>query len=279
MILTSVIHALSAVYPPHEARAMARRVLEEEPLCLSQALLFTGKDSDLCESKQLLLRNILERLLKKEPLQYVLGHEYFCGWQFCVAPGVLIPRPETQDLVEWILADTSTAENVKILDACTGSGCIAISLKKALPLSCVQAVDLSDDALCIARQNAQKLQAEVSFSKQDILKTAVTQPDCWDVLVSNPPYIAQSESADMQEQVLNWEPSMALFVPDDDALCFYRALGLLGQQGLKQGGAIYLEINSRFGQETCQLLQQQGYHNVELRNDRFGLPRMVKAVK
>lgn len=277
-ILSELTRQLQQRYPLEEARAIARRLLEEPPMELSTTQVFTAGLEELPVSKQILLGSMVDRLLQGEPLQYVMGHEYFCGLRLNVGPGVLIPRPETQDLVDWIVADERMKNAPQILDACTGSGCIAAALAEALPTAALWALDLSDAAISYAQQNTLFAQNRVQVLKADILQPLSGLPTL-DILVSNPPYIPYEECVEMEENVKNWEPGMALFVPDDSPLKFYQALGLRGQELLRDGGALYVEINRRFGAETVALFQAQGYHQVELRNDRYNQPRMVKAVK
>ena len=278
-LLNSVIQSLQGVYPPSEARAVARMLLEEGPFQLTTSQLFAGKDSDLSESQQALLQNYIQRLQGGEPIQYVLGFAYFCGLKLKVGPGVLIPRPETEDLVQWIVEDWKDCKEPRILDACTGSGCIAVALAHKISNVQVQAVDASPEALAYARANAMIHWDRVVPSQGDILEENGKNLPHLQVIVSNPPYIAQQEAKDMTVQVKDFEPHMALFVPDDDPLLFYRALARKGMRELLPQGALYLEINQRFGQEVCQLLKDCGYQQVELRKDRFGNPRMVKGVR
>lgn len=277
-LLPSVIHQLTKVYSVEEARAVSKRLLSEPPLNLSQMTVFTGGEEDLSESEKVMLENMLKRLLAGEPLQYVLGHEYFCGLPMAVGPGVLIPRPETQDLVEWVALEQKDKASLTIMDACTGSGCIAAALANMLPQAHVIGVDVSPLALKYAKENTLPFASRVEVQMCDLLNQKWNGP-CLDVLVSNPPYIADEERSDMDNNVKKYEPDIALFVPNDDPLKFYRQLGILGQQYLHAGGAIYVEINRRFSKETCALFMSLGYHEVECRLDRFGEPRMVKAVK
>lgn len=278
-LLTSVIQSLQGVYPPSEARAVARLLLEEGPFDLSVSQLFAGKDSDLSESQQTLLQNYIQRLQSGEPIQYVLGHAWFCGLKLKVGPGVLIPRPETEDLVQWIVDDWKDCKEPRILDACTGSGCIAVALAHKISNVQIEAVDASPEALAYARENALPYWQQVHPCLGDVLEPGGKNLPHLQVIVSNPPYIAQEEAEDMTVQVKDFEPHMALFVSDDDPLIFYRALARKGMRELLPGGAIYMEINQRFGQEVCDLLRECGYQQVQLRNDRFGNPRMVKGVR
>ena len=225
------------------------------------------------------LNDIITRLQQGEPLQYIEGKAPFCGMDFIVRPGVLIPRPETAELVEWIAHDYGT-QNTRILDLGTGSGCIAISLSKRLPQGTVEACDISTEALAIAKENNEENNAKVEFFHHDILDRTTPLPHSYNILVSNPPYIKQSEAKDMEEHVTEWEPHTALFVPDDDALRFYRAIAEIGQtEALEPGGSIYVEINQALGKETVELFENYGYKEVKLRKDIYGNDRMVRCKK
>ena len=197
---------------------------------------------------------------------------------FVVDRNVLIPRPETQDLVQWIVDDCLEKNPCRIVDMGTGSGCVSISLAKLLPQAQIEAWDISEGALSVARQNAIHNGAEVRFRKQDIL-SFVPEKACLEVIVSNPPYIGESEKTEMEANVLDWEPHSALFVPDDDPLLFYRAIARLGVDMLVKGGSLYFEINRAYGNETMAMLQQLGYQHIVLKKDRFENERMIKAVK
>lgn len=222
---------------------------------------------------------IIERLKQGEPLQYIEGKAPFCGMDFAVRPGVLIPRPETAELVDWIIQDHVT-QNPRILDLGTGSGCIAISLSKQLPQAIVEACDISNDALNIAKENNERYGASVDFFYHNMLDQSTPLPHSYHVLVSNPPYIKQSEAVEMEDHVTQWEPHTALFVPDDDALCFYRAIAEIGlTDALQPGGNIYVEINQQLGKETVALFESYGYKEVELRKDIYGNDRMIRCKK
>lgn len=277
LLITYVVRQLRAVYEPGEARAVARRLLEEGFGWLPFRV-FAGTEAGLQPGERRQLQHMLDRLSGGEPLQYVLGFEWFDGRRLEVGPGVLIPRPETQDLVEWIAADAATGTGVnRVLDACTGSGCIALSLAARFPQAAVQALDISEEALAYARRNVQTHGVRVELLHQPLQEYRGTE--ALDILVSNPPYIADSERAGMEERVKAWEPGLALFVSDGDPLYFYRLLAETGMRELRPCGALYVEINSRFGREVCRLFTGAGYREVELREDRFGLPRMVKGIK
>lgn len=220
----------------------------------------------------------LERLLTHEPVQYVLGEAWFCGLKFRVDPNVLIPRPETEELVEWVITNCKfPLGDLNILDIGTGSGCIAISLKRRLGKAAVWACDLSAGALALARENAQTLGADVHFIELDFLspQQRATLP-VFDIIISNPPYIPERDKGEMQRNVLNYEPHMALFVPDDDALLFYKAIAAFGKDHLQRDGNIYLEIHEGLGADVQQHFQQMGYI-AEIKKDMQEKHRMVRA--
>ena len=269
--------ALAGYYPDTEAAALAKMLLVEG-LGFSTLELFGGKDKEVFKKDLDVLHEMLGRLQNYEPIQYILGRENFCGMSFVVDRNVLIPRPETQDLVQWIVDDCLEKNPCRIVDMGTGSGCISISLARLLPQAQIEAWDISEGALSVARQNAIHNGAEVRFRKQDIL-SFVPEKACLEVIVSNPPYIGESEKTEMEANVLDWEPHSALFVPDDDPLLFYRAIARLGVDMLVKGGSLYFEINRAYGNETMAMLQQLGYQHIVLKKDRFENERMIKAVK
>lgn len=267
---------LEPLYGNGEARAVTDYVLD---VCfgLSKADIMCGAVEEMTAEKAAELNKIFNRLTKGEPVQYVLGRAEFCGRWFSVRPGVLIPRPETEELCAWITADSKASASPKVLDIGTGSGCIAITLQLDMPESKVTAWDISADALDVARENAQQLGANVNFVKLDALNT---KPEGeWDVIVSNPPYICEKEKKDMAVNVLEHEPHTALFVPDADPLLFYRAITRLAVQTLNKGGRLYFEINPIYADDTCRMMQAEGMTAVELRSDMYGKQRMAKGVK
>ena len=225
-----------------------------------------------------MLNSFIEKLKIFTPIQYVLGECEFMGLRFEVDPSVLIPRPETEELVEWILASQNNTNSVSILDIGTGSGCIAVSLKCMLPKAFVTAYDLSNDALALARKNAEINEVTVDFRQQDILQPE-TENGEWDIIVSNPPYIPNAEKVEIQSNVLNFEPHLALFVPDNDPLLFYRKIIEFAAMHLKAGGQLFFEIHRDRGQEVMQLLSEAGFAEIELRKDLSGNDRMLKAEK
>lgn len=238
---------------------------------------YLGKDIVLSPKKEQELEDILQRLSRFEPLQYIEGRTLFLGREFWVAPGVLIPRPETEELVELMLKEIPA--DARILDVGTGSGCIAISLAKELPDALVTAWDVSPEALSVARANARKLQADVRFVECDVLACQVDEVGLYDVIVSNPPYVTEAEKADMEPNVLQWEPSLALFVPDDDPLRFYRRIAVLGRDMLADGGRLYFEINRAYGREMVEMLRTMGYVGVRVEKDLSQNDRFVIAEK
>lgn len=221
----------------------------------------------------------LEKLASFEPIQYIIGETEFFSLNFKVAPGVLIPRPETEELVQWILDEISLQQksDLKILDIGTGSGCIPISLKKHLPKAQISAIDISEEALKIAKINAEQNEVSVDFIQQDIL-SAEKLPQQFDIIVSNPPYVRELEKAEMQQNVLQHEPETALYVKDENPLLFYKKITKLAQEGLAINGLLFFEINQYLGEETKAMVQDHGF-NAELRKDMFGNFRMLKAQK
>lgn len=289
---------LTVIYNEREAQAIVRTVLDAL-FGMSLTDICLGKVTQLSADDTTRLEKIMQRLEKSEPVQYVLGAEWFAGRLFDVAPGVLIPRPETEDLVKWTCdeakekekEDNSKEERGKeekevskkgetphpsILDIGTGSGCIAITVALALPQVRVTAWDISTDALAIAAGNAHRLGASVRFEHQDAL-SAPDDKKRWDVIVSNPPYICDKERADMSDNVLSYEPELALFVPDSDPLLFYRAIARYASKALKPGGRLLFETNTAYAHEVAQTMANEGFTAIEVRNDCFGKPRMVKG--
>lgn len=267
---------LEPLYGNGEARAVTDYVLD---VCfgLSKADILCGAVEEMTAEKTAELNKIFGRLTEGEPVQYVLGRAEFSGRWFNVRPGVLIPRPETEELCAWITADSKASASPKVLDIGTGSGCIAITLQLDMPESKVTAWDISADALDVARENAQQLGANVNFVKLDALNA---KPEGeWDVIVSNPPYICEKEKKDMAVNVLEHEPHTALFVPDADPLLFYRAITRLAVQTLSKGGRLYFEINPIYADDTCHMMRAEGMTAVELRSDMYGKQRMAKGVK
>lgn len=269
--------ALTALYPIGEAEAIAALIAEQRLGldALQRRMQAATPVPPILAAELPMLR---ARLLAHEPVQYVLGTAYFADMELEVTPATLIPRPETEELVRLIEAEQRGRTGLCVLDVGTGSGCLALALARALPRAEVRAVDISAEALAVARRNAARYAPTVAFQQLDVLNGVPDiEPGTLDVLVSNPPYVRESERLLIRENVLAWEPATALFVPDNDPLLFYQRIGLLGRQLLKASGTLYFEINEAFEVETVELLQSQGYAAVRGVADMFGRPRMVRA--
>lgn len=267
---------IAASYAETEASALARWILEEE-FGFSTLELYAGKDTDFPMEKRKRLNDILVRLARFEPIQYIIGKTEFCGLTLKVSSDVLIPRPETAELVDWIVSDCPQS-GLRVLDIGTGSGCIAITLAERMVEAEVSAWDISEKALAVARENALRNNVRIAFSCMDVFNEP-TGTSVFDIIVSNPPYITESERAEMERNVLDYEPETALFVPDTDPLRFYRRIAHIGNQMLKPGGKLFFEINRAYGSETAAMLKYGGYSQVEVRSDSYGNARMIKAIK
>ena len=267
---------IAASYAETEASALARWILEEE-FGFSTLELYAGKDTDFPMEKRKRLNDILVRLARFEPIQYIIGKTEFCGLTLKVSSDVLIPRPETAELVDWIVSDCPQS-GLRVLDIGTGSGCIAITLAERMVEAEVSAWDISEKALAVARENALHNNVRIAFSCMDVFNEP-TGTSVFDIIVSNPPYITESERAEMERNVLDYEPETALFVPDTDPLRFYRRIAHIGNQMLKPGGKLFFEINRAYGSETAAMLKYGGYSQVEVRSDSYGNARMIKAIK
>ena len=312
MTYSEIWHRIATSYDDGEARAIAR-ILIEELFGLSYADIVCGATEQLSADDTLRLDTAVRRIEQGEPLQHVLGYADFCGNRFCVNGSVLIPRPETEWLVDEgakLMSTTATSSPKRILDIGTGSGCIAISLKLRLGDAYVEAWDISEEALRTAQDNADALKAEVVFRKRDALKAE--EEDCsegeclqggalvssaptgqtkdsinyseanilaapWDLIVSNPPYICDSERSAMDDNVLLHEPHTALFVPDDDPLRFYRAIARYALLTLNTGGNLLFECNTRYAEATGAMLHDMGFEEVTVSDDCFNLPRFVRG--
>ena len=273
-ITTYIRQSLQDIYPPEEVKALSMLICCDM-LGLDALDIYMGKDIILSECKQRELENIIFRLQKNEPIQYIHGIAEFCGRNFKVASGVLIPRPETAELVELIVEENPNAR--RLLDIGTGSGCIAISLDKRLPDADVEAWDISEEALAIARTNNEELESRVLFRQRDVLSDDWEKSPSFDVIVSNPPYVTEAEKDEMEANVLDWEPALALFVPDDDPLRFYRRIAALGRELLLSEGKLYFEINRAFGREIAYMLEMNQYRDIRVIKDIFGKDRIVTA--
>ena len=279
MILKEAIEqlrsGLDGVAEPQEVQAMIRVICEDifnyDPVDVA-----LRQESELPDFAEQRVADIIARLRRHEPLQYIVGTARFHGHRFKVTPATLIPRPETEQLVDLII-DENPGSDLRVLDMGTGSGCIAISLARALKFAQVDALDISRDALAVARENADTLKVKVRFFESDML---APQPSAtYDIIVSNPPYICWSEREAMEPNVKDYEPGQALFVPDNDPLLFYKAIAPYAARSLERGGRLYLEINQRFGAEVKRLLEDNGFDEVRIIDDSYGKPRFAAAIR
>ena len=295
-IISQISSQLQTAYPEDEARSLAWWIMEELTGLSSTELQFGCKDTTFSPIMQEKSQEIISRLLHFEPIQYIFGHTLWCGLDLLVTPATLIPRPETAELVERINKPTQTlpeGKALKVLDVGTGSGCIAITLKKAHPSWSVTGIEISPEAIAIARENARRNKVEVNFQVADIFDSNEENPRFeilnpkYDVVVSNPPYICESEKTSMRPNVLNFEPYSALFVPDSDPLKFYRRIAELQTRrspNSKQGEAqtsnplfLFFEINEVFGEGVKQLLDSLGYTDIQIHKDIYGKDRIIEA--
>lgn len=275
---TQFIKELSPFYDAYEAESFFYLILENKhklrqiDLALNHELTFS--DADLA-----IWGGFLNELKKEVPIQYLLGKTNFYGLDFEVNENVLIPRPETEELVEWVINENKKEEKskkIKVLDIGTGSGCIAISLAKNLPNAEVYGIDVSKKAIETAKKNAINNNVDVTFMYLDILDTDVLTCT-FDIIVSNPPYVRNLEKEEIKKNVLDYEPHLALFVDDNDALVFYRKIAALAKSGLKENGQLYFEINQYLGKEMTDLLKKMDFKNIELRKDIYDNDRMISC--
>ncbi|MDR3652022.1 MAG: peptide chain release factor N(5)-glutamine methyltransferase [Paludibacter sp.] len=267
---------LQGLYPKTEIKSFSNLIVGKLT-GFSRTEIIVNKNTLFSDEQRKIVDSFIEKLKKFVPIQYILGETEFYGLPFNVNESVLIPRPETEELVDWIQNENKKKEEIKILDIGTGSGCIAISLKHEFRNSTVDAFDISEKALETAQSNAILNNLEVNFSKVDILNA----PDFdqkWDIIVSNPPYVTEQEKTEILPNVLEHEPHVALFVPDNDPLLFYRRIALFAKSHMQLNGKLYFEINREFGKQTTDLLTEMGFKNTEVRKDISGNDRMVKAV-
>jgi release factor glutamine methyltransferase len=283
--------ALSSLYPKTEITSFFF-ILVEEYLNLKRIDITLNPDFKVNDDKVLLLNTALKRLKNEEPIQYIIGATEFYGFPFLVDKSTLIPRPETEELVEWILLETAKLQSdqvlksLQILDIGTGSGCIPISLAKNLPAATISAIDISADALKIAIKNATLNKVKVDFIEgnvldlyafNEILKQKPYNQVKFDIIVSNPPYVRELEKIEIQNNVLLNEPHLALFVSDENPLLFYDRIADVAKQHLSKNGLLFFEINQYLGEETIKILAEKGFKNIKLRKDLFGNDRMIKA--
>ena len=262
-----IISQLRGFYPEEELRELAYWVIEETTGLTRTQILTECKGTQIIPNIEI----ILQKLRAHEPIQYIFGHTEWRGLDLLVTPATLIPRPETAELIDWILESCDRSKPLHVLDIGTGSGCIAIALKKSAPLWQVIGIDISPDALEIAHENAKRNSVEVEWTQTDILSPITNYRfPILDIIVSNPPYICHREKANMDARVLDYEPHSALFVPDDEPLLFYRRIA-----AMKSAKSLYFEINEAYGKEVCDMLKELGYTDIQLKHDIYGKPRMV----
>jgi release factor glutamine methyltransferase len=273
---------LKEIYDEGETEAIVDWVMEyllkEKRTSRTVIPIATGTKKELTPEQVIQLDTILSRLLTHEPLQYVLNEAWFCGLKFYVDKNVLIPRPETEELVEWIITHCKfPIDTLRILDIGTGSGCIPVTLKRRLGRADVSSCDVSSDALEVARQNSKTMNVDINLIQLDFLsKEERSKLPSYDIIVSNPPYVPEKDKLQMQPNVLNYEPAKALFVPDNDPLVFYKAIADFGKDHLLKSGVIYVEIHKDLGAAVVQLFESNGY-GTELKKDMQGNERMVRA--
>jgi release factor glutamine methyltransferase len=275
---TQFIKELSPFYDAYEAESFFYLILEDKHK-LRQIDLALNHELNFAENDFVVWNSLLAQLKKEVPIQYLLGKTSFYGLDFEVNENVLIPRPETEELVDWIINENKgidKSKEIKILDIGTGSGCIAISLAKNLPNAKVYAIDVSKKALETAKLNAINNKVEVTFMLKDVLQLEVLKSD-YDIIVSNPPYVRNLEKVEIKKNVLDYEPHLALFVEDNNALIFYKKIAELAQKNLLENGQLYFEINQYLGQETKNMLEEMNFKNTELRKDIYDNDRMIKG--
>jgi release factor glutamine methyltransferase len=287
-VFSTFKQSLANLYDASETEALTLMIISEISGS-SKAMIKAFPEQEISTTHAERLNNILARLQTGEPIQYILGHTEFYGLTFKVNPSVLIPRPETEELVEWALASVSSGQLTvstnqvavgNILDIGTGSGCIAISLKKNLPTAFVSAIDISTDALQTAKQNAKLNEVEVNFIHQDILntKSEIEIPKS-EIIISNPPYVTLHDKTQMHINVTDFEPHTALFVPENDPLIFYKAIADFALINLAPNGLLFFEINENLGKETAEMLESKGFKDIELKQDMSGRDRMIRATR
>ena len=275
-VISDIKSALAEAYPEGEVRAFVR-ILFEEWMHYSTVDIYMRADSEVPPFVVEKMRYAVQRLLRHEPIQHIVGVAHFHGHRFAVSKHTLIPRPETEQLVDMIVDRNHDVPDLCVLDIGTGSGCIACSLARALRFAEVHAFDISQPALDLAAENARNLGVKVAFHHVDILN-AVPQPQQFHIIVSNPPYICMHEQQLMEDNVLRYEPHSALFVPDNDPLLFYRAIARYASVALKPGGKLYFEINAAYGNDTAQLLSDFHFADIEVVRDFYGRDRFVSAL-
>lgn len=271
-----ITQSLTTALGAGEAKATAR-LLMEDVLGATPTKIFTDGHRTVEPETEGRMQALVDRIAAGEPPQYVVGQAQFMGLTLKVSPDVLIPRPETAQLVDMITDDYAGRADLRIIDCGTGSGCIAIALARALPFAQIEAIDISAQALAVAEDNARRLGVRIDFVRADLLDMPERASHGLDIIVSNPPYIADSEKADMERRVLDHEPHSALFVPDDDPLRFYRAIARMGLGRLRSGGRLYFEINPLFAEPLARMLADMGYTDIDIAPDYLGRKRFARA--
>ena len=266
---------LASIYPQTEIDTFFF-LLAEEYLNFMRIDVVLKSDFNIPTALLLLFNNALEELKKEKPIQYILGKTEFYGFTFLVDSYTLIPRPETEELVDWVLEEVNVKQSIKIIDIGTGSGCIPISLAKHLPEAKIEAIDVSFNALSVAKQNAVLNKVDVFFIEKDILKTEKLDKK-FDIIISNPPYVRELEKKEIKNNVLENEPHIALFVKDNNPLIFYNKIADLAKKNLSKNGILFFEINQYLGKETVGILRDKGFRNIQLKKDLFGNNRMIKC--
>ena len=266
---------LASIYPQTEIDTFFF-LLVEEYLNFMRIDVVLKSDFNIPTALLLLFNNALEKLKKEKPIQYILGKTEFYGFTFLVDSYTLIPRPETEELVDWVLEEVNVKQSIKIIDIGTGSGCIPISLAKYLPKAKIEAIDVSFNALSVAKQNAVLNKVDVFFIEKDILKTEKLDKK-FDIIISNPPYVRELEKKEIKNNVLENEPHIALFVKDNNPLIFYNKIADLAKKNLSKNGILFFEINQYLGKETVGILRDKGFRNIQLKKDLFGNNRMIKC--
>lgn len=250
-----------------------------ERLALSKTSLLLNEPILVSESDLLFFRSIVKRLLANEPFQHILGYTYFYDLKLKTDQRALVPRPETEELVHWVVEDFKGQEPIKIADICSGSACIALALKSVFKSTEITALELSSEAIALGKENAELVGLDLQFVQKDVFSSLEEVATDFTVWVTNPPYIPESDCAEMHENVLSFDPEMALFVPNEDPLLFYREIGKKAASHLSEKGVLYAEIHERFAAETKLLLEELGFVSVEIKKDLQGKDRMIKAVK
>jgi release factor glutamine methyltransferase len=268
---------LSGLYPKIEIKSFIRLIIEN--VCnLDYTGMIIRQNTELSPDSKLKIKEIVEHLKESEPIQYILGEAHFMDLKLKITKPVFIPRPETEELAQWII-DSHKNKSPEILDIGTGSGCIALALERHIRMSRVSAVDISQDALNNARYNSSIHNLSVNFFNADIFQWENYKWDNYDIIVSNPPYVMEKEKNDIEVNILKYEPWIALFVPDDNPLIFYRTIAEFARNYLKKGGWIYFEINEKLGDELRLLLLRMGFGNIEIKRDISNKERMVRCCK